>query len=85
MCIGINVYCYAFITLDTREAYATMFSQIFQILEDVGRCPVRFPHIHEGEEGIRTITLDMCMKQAPGTISMYHAYVIHMLNIYRIW
>jgi hypothetical protein len=66
MHIGINVYCYAFTTLDTRKAYATMFSEIFQILEDVSRSPVQFPHIHGGEQGIRTVTVDMCKKQGPG-------------------
>ncbi len=69
--IGINVYCYAFLNLDTRKAYATMFSEIFQILGDVARSPVRFPHIHGGEQGIRTITIDMCKKQALGRLRIY--------------
>lgn len=43
-----------------------MFSKIFQILGDVARSPIRFPYIHGGEEGIRTVTVDMCKKQAPG-------------------
>ncbi len=79
------MYCYAFITLDTRKAYAIMFTEIFQILEDVARSPVQFPHIHGGEEGIRTVTVDMCKKQGPGMISTYNAYTLRMLNIYRIW
>ncbi|BCR91848.1 uncharacterized protein ACHE_70691S, partial [Aspergillus chevalieri] len=27
--------------------------------------PVRFPHIHGGDHGIRAITVDMCLKWAP--------------------
>jgi hypothetical protein len=45
-----------------------MFHHIFKVLGEVGRCPVRFPHIHGGEQGIRTITVDMCKKQAPGKL-----------------
>ncbi len=69
--IEINIYCYIFLNLDTHKAYATMFSEIFQILGDVARSPVRFPHIHGGEQGIRTITIDMCKKQAPGRLRIY--------------
>jgi hypothetical protein len=79
------VYCYAFVTLDTRKAYATMFSEMFQILEDVSRSPIRFPHIHGGEQGIRTVTVDMCKKQGPGIETTYKTYAVHMLKIYRIW
>ena len=71
---GLNTYVYAFTTLDTREAYATMFSRIFQILGDVARCPVKFPYIHGGEEGIRVATVDMCRKQAPG--KYYVRYIL---------
>ena len=80
--VGINVYCYAFLNLDTHEAYATMFSQIFSILEDVARFPIRFPHIHGGEQGPRTITVDMCKKQAPGMKSICIHHAVHMLTIY---
>jgi hypothetical protein len=82
---GINVYCYAFLNLETREAYAGMFIELFQILEDVGRSPIRFPHIHGGEKGIRTITVDMCKKQGPGIMCTCKDYAMHMLIIYRIW
>jgi hypothetical protein len=46
--IGTDVYCYAFLNLETRESYAIMFHHIFKVLGEVGRCPVRFPHIHGG-------------------------------------
>ena len=49
-----------------EKAYATMLSKLFQILGDVGRSPIKFPYIHGGEEGILTVTVDMCKKQAPG-------------------
>ncbi len=78
--VGINVYCYAFLNLETREAYATMFSQIFLVLEDVARSPIRFPHIHGGEQGLRTVTIDMCNKQAGGMLSICWWYVMHMLT-----
>jgi len=80
--VGINVYCYAFLNLDTREAYATMFIQMFPILEDVARSPIRFPHIHGGEQGLRTVTIDMCKKQAPGKIGICGYHATHMLSIY---
>lgn len=63
---GLNTFVYAFVNLETRKAYATMFSRIFQVLCDVARHPIKFPHINGGEEGIRVATIDMCRKQAPG-------------------
>ncbi|KAE8395153.1 hypothetical protein BDV23DRAFT_169155 [Aspergillus alliaceus] len=35
----INTYAYAFLNLETRHAYAVMFSKIFKILGDVARSP----------------------------------------------
>jgi hypothetical protein len=43
-----------------------MFHKIFEMLAKVSRRDVHFPHIHKTEHGIRAITADMCMKQAPG-------------------
>jgi hypothetical protein len=68
--VEINIYCYVFLNLDTCEAYATMFCQVFSILENVARSPIRFPHIHGGEQGLRIVTIDMCNKQAPGMLSI---------------
>jgi hypothetical protein len=80
---GLNTYVYAFTNLETRKAYATMFSKIFQVLGDVARHPVKFPHIHGGEEGIRVATVDMCKKQAPGR----HLLCVRLnkLIVYRVW
>jgi hypothetical protein len=44
---------------------------MFQVLEDTANSPTKFPHIHGGETGIRTITVDMCRKQAPGMFPLY--------------
>ncbi|KAJ6002324.1 hypothetical protein N7522_007551 [Penicillium canescens] len=65
----INTYAYAFMNLDTRRAYATLFERLFKVLGDVGRKPVSWAYQLGGDddaEGIRTVTLDMCKKQAPG-------------------
>lgn len=64
--LGINTYCYVFLNIDTREAYATMFKETFRILCEVGRFTLKVSHIHIGEEGIEAITADMCKKQAGG-------------------
>ena len=66
--LEINVYCYAFLNLETCEAYATMFSQIFLILKDVAHSSIWFPHIHGGEQGLHTVMIDMCNKQAEGML-----------------
>lgn len=72
---GIHTYIYAFTNVDTRWGYAVMFEKLFQVIHNVSRRPVRFPHIHGGDHGIRAITVDMCLKQAPGMI-----YSMHMLK-----
>ena len=51
------------------------------MLGDVSNEPVRFPHIHGGDHGIRTITVDMCGKQAHGMYTIAWVYILHMLNI----
>jgi len=66
---GLNTYVYAFMNLETREAYRVLFQKIFQILGDVGRKPIRWAYQQGGgdhSDGIRTVTVDMCKKQAPG-------------------
>jgi hypothetical protein len=74
--LGTDVYCYAFINLETRESYAIMFHHIFRVLGEVARCPVQFPYIHRTQQGIRTVTVDMCKKQAPGKILKIYIYYI---------
>ncbi|RKF71472.1 hypothetical protein GcM3_101022 [Golovinomyces cichoracearum] len=61
-----NTYFCAFINTDTRESYATMFKEIFRVLDDVGRFSVQVGHIHHTEDALRTVTVDMCNKQASG-------------------
>lgn len=43
-----------------------MFEILFAELGKAARQEVSFAHIHPAGCGIRTITVDMCMKQAPG-------------------
>ena len=61
-----------------------MFSEIFQTLGDVARSPIQFVYIHKGEKGVRTVTLDMCNKQAPGITSICKTHVKYMSNGYRL-
>ena len=42
--LGLNTYIYAFINLETRDAYRVLFEKIFKILGDVGRKPVRWAY-----------------------------------------
>lgn len=62
--VNINVYCYAFLNLETRKTYISMFTQMFQILEDIDEFSTRFSHISEREKEIRTIIVNICKKQA---------------------
>ncbi|KAJ5081543.1 hypothetical protein NUU61_009807 [Penicillium alfredii] len=65
----INTYAYAFINYETRESYRILFERIFKVLGDAGRKEVRWAyqnHYSDTAEGIRTVTVDMCKKQAPG-------------------
>lgn len=63
---GINTYVYAFLNLETRSAYAEMFKRIFNVLTNVGRKTIAFRHISGGDDGLQTVTMDMCKKQAGG-------------------
>lgn len=56
-----------------------MFKHIFRVLSSVAGQDVQFWHMNEKEQGIRTITVDMCRKQGPGT-SIF-TYGIHMVNM----
>ncbi|KAJ5110975.1 hypothetical protein N7532_001510 [Penicillium argentinense] len=65
----LNTYVYAFMNLETRAAYRVLFEKIFKTLGDVGRKPVQWAYQLGGDDscdGIRTVTVDMCKKQAPG-------------------
>jgi hypothetical protein len=42
-----------------------MLTTLFKVLGDVARSPIQFAHIHHGE-GLRSIGVDMCKKQAGG-------------------
>ena len=42
-----------------------MFGLMFKVLEDTARETISFAHIWP-EQGLRTISVDMCQKQAPG-------------------
>ena len=62
-----------------------MFAEIFQILGDVACSSVQFPHIHEDEQDLHTITVDMCKKQDSSITCTCKAYTVHMLTVCRIW
>jgi hypothetical protein len=69
--IELNTYLYAFMNLETRDSYRVLFEKAFKILGDVGREPTKWAYQlgHDDLcEGIRTITVDMCKKQAPGRL-----------------
>ncbi len=75
--LGLNTYVYAFMNLETRVAYRILFEKIFKILGDVGRKPIRWAYQLGRDnscEGIRTVTVDMCKKQAPGTLFICLTY-----------
>ncbi|KAI9751102.1 MAG: hypothetical protein M1835_001264, partial [Candelina submexicana] len=76
----INVYCYAWINVETTNGYHQMFTQMFQTLAEVGRQDIQFPHIDRGENGIRTFTVDMDKKQARG-----FGEFLHDLDSSREW
>jgi hypothetical protein len=55
--------------LETRDAYSTLFEKLFKMLENAARQEVRWAYLYglsNDIQGIRTITVDMCKKQAPG-------------------
>jgi hypothetical protein len=66
-----------------------MFKHIFRVLSTVAGEDVQFWHMNEKEQGIRTITVDMCRKQGPGmSIFTYGIYMENMkplTTIYRLW
>jgi hypothetical protein len=64
--LGILTYCYVFTNMNTRQGYKVIFKDIFDTLREAGRGLIYFPHIHFTDNGIRTIGLDMCKKQASG-------------------
>ena len=71
--IGIKVWVYAFLNLETRVAYAKMFELVFKVLGDAARSSIQFAHIHG--TGLRTATVDMCKKQAGGMYTGRICYV----------
>jgi hypothetical protein len=70
--------------LETTVAYKVLFERLFRTLGNVGRKPVSFAYMLGGEdaaEGIRTVTVDMCKKQAAGKFN--HGF--YMLSIYSAY
>ena len=66
MLAGIIPYCYAFTNLNTRSGYFQMFQMIFKQIANAGRILVHWSYLHNTLNGIKTIGLDMCKKQAGG-------------------
>ena len=61
-----ETYCYIWINRDSRNTYFTIFQRLFDIIKDTAREPVQFSYLTR-TDGLRTITVDMCAKQAGGT------------------
>jgi hypothetical protein len=81
--IELNTYLYAFMNLETRVSYKVLFEKAFKILGNIGREPIKWAYqlgSDDSCEGIRTITVDMCKKQAPGRLCICLAYVKPMLT-----
>ena len=66
MLAGIILYCYIFTNLNTRSGYFQMFQMIFKQIANAGRILVHWSYLHNTLNGIKTIGLDMCKKQAGG-------------------
>jgi hypothetical protein len=62
--------------MNSRKGYAEMFKAIFEVLDNAAGTRIRFAYLDQTEQGIRTIGLDMCRKQAPG---IYSAYALRIL------
>jgi hypothetical protein len=55
--------------LETRHAYSILFEKLFKMLGDTARHEVQWAYLYglsKDMTGIRTVTVDMCRKQAPG-------------------
>ena len=61
-----------------------MFAEIFQILKDVVHSSIQFLHIHENEQDLHTITINICKKQDSDITCTCKAYTMHMLIICRV-
>lgn len=61
-----------------------MFTAVFETLSNVSRGGVVFAHIDQTNRGLRTITLDMCRKQAGGKLFLRSAYTKHILISFRL-
>lgn len=76
--LGLNTYIYAFMNLETRDAYRVLFEKIFKILGDIRRKPVRQAYQLRRDNScgrIRTVTVNMCKKQAPSRLLICLIYV----------
>ena len=62
-----------------------MFASIFKVLSEVARQQVIFAHIDQTDYGLRTITLDMCKKQAGGKLAICFTCTKYTLNSFRLW
>ncbi|PGG94966.1 hypothetical protein AJ80_10071, partial [Polytolypa hystricis UAMH7299] len=68
----IQIYAYIFTNLETQQGYKILFTKLFKHLGNAAQQPVQFGHIHGGDSCIHAVTVDMCMKQAPGFGDFLH-------------
>jgi hypothetical protein len=71
--LGTEVYCYVFLNIETRIAYSTMFRRLFIAFEKIALQQVTFAYLHG--QGIQTVTIDMCKKQARGMLIYYYLFI----------
>jgi len=67
-----------------------MFTQMFQILENIDEFSTRFSHISKREKEIWTIMIDMCKKQVSDKlksicVEAYAEYMQSLMTSYILW
>jgi hypothetical protein len=76
--IGILIYCYVFININTWKGYYFMFCLIFIMLAKAAHIIIYFLYIYGIKLGLRIISLDMCKKQAGGKymLCIFNGYIL---------
>jgi len=67
--IGIKVWVYAFLNLETHAAYAKTFKLVFKVLGNTTQSPIQFVYIYG--TGLYIATVNIYKKQASGKYTFY--------------
>lgn len=78
--IGIVVFIYVFMNLETREVYYQMFYQLFSTLSEVSRKNILFSYINSKGKGIKAVIINICHKQALGRAYFEYRLYICIAN-----